>query len=265
MIQIRNLKKAFDSKRVLQGVSLDIETGETMVVIGRSGCGKSVLLKHIVGLLLPDEGEVCVDGKIISQLSKAELYQLRLRFGFLFQGAALFDSMTVGENVSIALRENTSLSEKEIRKIVAEKLEMVGLPNIEHLKPSELSGGMRKRVGLARALATNPEYIFYDEPTTGLDPIMSDSIDTLIQTLAKTLRVTSVVVTHDMQSVYKVADRVAMMHDGKIYFLGTPNALAETQDPIIRNFVARNSYHDVEIEDELGRLSQKQDSFSGRT
>ncbi|MCS7012388.1 MAG: ABC transporter ATP-binding protein [Chloroherpetonaceae bacterium] len=258
MIEIKNLKKAFRNKRVLQGVTLDIQTGETMVIIGRSGCGKSVLLKHIVGLLMPDDGEVRVDGKVISQLSKAELYKLRLRFGFLFQGAALFDSMTVGENVGIALRENTSLSEKEIRKIVAEKLEMVGLPNIEHLKPAELSGGMRKRVGLARALATNPEYIFYDEPTTGLDPIMSDSIDTLIQTLAKTLRVTSVVVTHDMQSVYKVADRVAMMHEGKIYFLGSPSDLAATQDPIIRNFVDRNSYHDVEIEDELGRLSRQQ-------
>jgi phospholipid/cholesterol/gamma-HCH transport system ATP-binding protein len=258
MIEIVNLKKSFRDKKVLQGVSLEIAAGETMTIIGRSGCGKSVLLKHIVGLLLPDDGYVRVDGKIISQLSKSELYKLRLRFGFLFQGAALFDSMTVGENVGIALRENTDLSEKEIRKIVAEKLEMVGLPHIEHLKPSELSGGMRKRVGLARALATNPEYIFYDEPTTGLDPIMSDSIDTLIQTLAKTLRVTSVVVTHDMQSVYKVADRVAMVHDGKIYFLGTPDELAKTKDPVIRNFVDRNSYHDIEIEDELERLNKKQ-------
>lgn len=258
MIQIENLRKTFRDKHVLQGVTLDIQTGETMVIIGRSGCGKSVLLKHIVGLLMPDEGTVRVDGKVISQLSKAELYKLRLRFGFLFQGAALFDSMTVGENVGIALRENTTLSEKEILRIVAEKLEMVGLPNIEHLKPSELSGGMRKRVGLARALATNPEYIFYDEPTTGLDPIMSDSIDTLIQNLAKTLRVTSVVVTHDMQSVYKVADRVAMMHEGKIYFLGTPEKLAETKDPIIRNFVDRNSYHDVEIEQEIEQLGKKQ-------
>ncbi len=257
MITISNLKKSFREKRVLQGVSLDIRTGETMVVIGRSGCGKSVLLKHIVGLLMPDEGEVAVDGQIISRLSEKDLYALRLKFGLLFQGAALFDSMSVGENVGIALRENRQMSEKDIAKTVAEKLEMVGLPNIERLKPSELSGGMRKRVGLARALATNPSYIFYDEPTTGLDPIMSDSIDTLIRDLAKQLRVTSVVVTHDMQSVYKVADRVAMMHDGKVYFLGTPDELAATKDSLIRNFVDRNSYHDVEIEDEIGRLSKQ--------
>ncbi len=257
MITISNLKKSFREKRVLQGVSLDIRTGETMVVIGRSGCGKSVLLKHIVGLLVPDEGEVAVDGQIISRLSEKDLYALRLKFGLLFQGAALFDSMSVGENVGIALRENRQMSEKDIAKTVAEKLEMVGLPNIERLKPSELSGGMRKRVGLARALATNPSYIFYDEPTTGLDPIMSDSIDTLIRDLAKQLRVTSVVVTHDMQSVYKVADRVAMMHDGKVYFLGTPDELAATKDSLIRNFVDRNSYHDVEIEDEIGRLSKQ--------
>jgi phospholipid/cholesterol/gamma-HCH transport system ATP-binding protein len=257
MITISNLKKSFREKRVLQGVSLDIRTGETMVVIGRSGCGKSVLLKHIVGLLVPDEGEVAVDGQIISRLSEKDLYALRLKFGLLFQGAALFDSMSVGENVGIALRENRQMSEKDIAKTVAEKLEMVGLPNIERLKPSELSGGMRKRVGLARALATNPSYIFYDEPTTGLDPIMSDSIDTLIRDLAKQLRVTSVVVTHDMQSVYKVADRVAMMHDGKVYFLGTPDELAATKDSLIRNFVDRNSYHDVEIEDEIGRLSRQ--------
>ncbi len=257
MITISNLKKSFRDKHVLQGVSLDIRTGETMVVIGRSGCGKSVLLKHIVGLLMPDEGEVAVDGQIISRLSERDLYALRLKFGLLFQGAALFDSMTVGENVGIALRENRQMSEKDIAKTVAEKLEMVGLPNIERLKPSELSGGMRKRVGLARALATNPSYIFYDEPTTGLDPIMSDSIDTLIRDLAKQLRVTSVVVTHDMQSVYKVADRAAMMHDGKVYFLGTPDELAATKDSLIRNFVDRNSYHDVEIEDEIGRLSKQ--------
>lgn len=227
-----------------------------MVIIGRSGCGKSVLLKHMVGLLKADEGEVTIDGQVISRMSQTELYKIRTKFGYLFQGAALFDSMTVGENVGLALRENYQMSEQKIHEIVAEKLALVGLPNIEQMKPSELSGGMRKRVGLARALATNPEYIFYDEPTTGLDPIMSDAIDTLIKDLAQKLRVTSVVITHDIQSVYKVADRVAMMHEGKIYFLGNPKDLAETQDPIVRNFVDRNSFHDVAIEGEIEQLQK---------
>ncbi|ACF12785.1 ABC transporter-related protein [Chloroherpeton thalassium ATCC 35110] len=256
MIEVQNLKKQFRQKEVLRGVSLEIKTGETMVIIGRSGCGKSVLLKHMVGLLVPDEGRVLVDGEDISQMSKAALYRVREKFGMLFQSAALFDSMTVGENVGIALKENAQLPNKEIEKIVAEKLAMVELPGTEHLKPSELSGGMRKRVGLARALATNPQYIFYDEPTTGLDPIMSDSIDSLILNLAKSLQVTSIVVTHDMQSVDKVADRVAMMHEGRIYFLGTRQELRHSRDVIVRNFVERNAYQDVEIEGELGRLSQ---------
>ncbi len=256
MIEIKNLKKSFGKKEVLRSVNLSIKTGETMVIIGRSGCGKSVLLKHIVGLLKADEGEVTVDGQIISRMSPAELYKIRTKFGYLFQGAALFDSMTVGENVGLALRENYQMSEQKIQEIVAEKLALVGLPNIEHMKPSELSGGMRKRVGLARALATNPEYIFYDEPTTGLDPIMSDAIDTLIKDLAQKLRVTSVVITHDIQSVYKVADRVAMMHEGKIYFLGNPKDLAETRDPIVRNFVDRNSFHDVTFEGEIAQLQK---------
>jgi phospholipid/cholesterol/gamma-HCH transport system ATP-binding protein len=256
VIEIKNLKKRFGKKEVLRGVNLSIKTGETMVIIGRSGCGKSVLLKHIVGLLKGDEGEVIVDGQVISTMSREELYRIRTKFGYLFQGAALFDSMTVGENVGLALRENYQMSEQKIREIVAEKLALVGLPNIEQMKPSELSGGMRKRVGLARALATNPEYIFYDEPTTGLDPIMSDAIDTLIKDLAQKLRVTSVVITHDIQSVYKVADRIAMMHEGKIYFLGNAKDLAETQDPIVRNFVDRNSFHDVAIEGEIERLQK---------
>jgi phospholipid/cholesterol/gamma-HCH transport system ATP-binding protein len=256
VIEIKNLKKRFGKKEVLRGVNLSIKTGETMVIIGRSGCGKSVLLKHIVGLLKGDEGEVIVDGQVISSMSREELYRIRTKFGYLFQGAALFDSMTVGENVGLALRENYQMSEQKIREIVAEKLALVGLPNIEQMKPSELSGGMRKRVGLARALATNPEYIFYDEPTTGLDPIMSDAIDTLIKDLAQKLRVTSVVITHDIQSVYKVADRIAMMHEGKIYFLGNAKDLAETQDPIVRNFVDRNSFHDVAIEGEIERLQK---------
>lgn len=254
MIRISNLKKRFGNKEVLRGVSLEIRTGETIAIIGRSGCGKSVLLKHIVGLLKSDEGMVQVDGQTISQMNVSDLYKIREKFGYLFQSAALFDSMTVGENVAIALRENFHLPEQETQRIVAEKLSMVGLPNIEFMRPAELSGGMRKRVGLARALATNPQYIFYDEPTTGLDPIMSDAIDTLVLELAKRLGVTSVVITHDMQSVYKVADRVAMMHEGKIYFLGTPNELAETNDLLVRNFVDRNSFHDVGIESEMAKM-----------
>ncbi len=254
MIKIHSLHKAFNTKPVLQGVDLTIETGKTMVIIGRSGCGKSVLLKHIVGLLIPDSGTVEIDGEIISEMSRSALYKIRKKFGMLFQGAALFDSLTVGENVGIALRENYSLTQKEISDTVAEKLDLVELPGIEHLKPSELSGGMRKRVGLARALATNPSYIFYDEPTTGLDPIMSDSIDELIKNLSETLNVTSIVVTHDMQSVLKVANRVAMMHNGRIYFDGLPSELQKSKDPIIRNFVERNAYQDIEIQDEIERL-----------
>ena len=242
MISIRGLKKSFQNgKKVLDGVDLDIKTGETLAVIGQSGCGKSVLLKHIIGLLIPDEGTVHVDGQNIHTLSEKELYTLRLRFGFLFQGAALFDSMTVLENVALGLTENTRMTETEIQPIVAEKLSMVGLPGIEHLKPAELSGGMRKRVGLARALATNPDYLFYDEPTTGLDPVMSNQIDTLIADITGKLNVTSIVVTHDLFSVYTIAHRVAMMHNGRIYFQGTPEELKASTDPVVRDFLQRYS------------------------
>lgn len=239
MIQITNLHKSFSSKKVLNGVDFNINKGETVVIIGQSGCGKSVLIKHIVGLLTPDEGKVMVEGKTVHELSLKELYELRKKFGFLFQGAALFDSMTVEENVSLPLIETFSFSKQEIRKIVEEKLELVGLKNVLNLKPAELSGGMKKRVGLARALVTNPDYILYDEPTTGLDPIMSDSIDLLIKDLSDKLNVTSVVVTHDMYSVKNVADRVAMMHQGKIYFNGSPEDLINSNDKVISDFVRR--------------------------
>ena len=240
MISIQGLKKSFQNgKKVLDAVNLEIQTGETLAVIGQSGCGKSVLLKHIIGLLIPDAGTVHIDGKNIHAMSEKELYLLRLRFGFLFQGAALFDSMTVMENVALGLTENSLVAESEIRRIVAEKLEMVGLPGIEQLKPAELSGGMRKRVGLARALATEPEYLFYDEPTTGLDPVMSNQIDALIADITDKLNVTSIVVTHDLFSVYTIAHRVAMMHEGKIYFQGTPVELQASTDPIVRDFLSR--------------------------
>lgn len=240
MIEIKNLHKSFGSNKVLRGVDLNIHDGETIVIIGRSGCGKSVLLKHIVGLLSPDEGFVKVGGKIIGDLSEKELYEVRRNFGFLFQGAALFDSMTVGENVALPLVEaSTKTDPSEIIKLVEEKLQHVGLSGIQNLKPSELSGGMKKRVGLARALITNPNYILYDEPTTGLDPIMSDSIDDLIKELAEKLKVTSIVVTHDMFSVKNVAHKVAMMHEGVIHFVGNIDKLENSTDEIITDFIKR--------------------------
>ncbi|MCX6169238.1 MAG: ABC transporter ATP-binding protein [Ignavibacteriales bacterium] len=243
MIEIVNLHKSFGANNVLRGVNLEIKEGESLAIIGRSGCGKSVLLKHIVGLLQPDEGYIKFDGKIISELAQKELYKIRRKFGFLFQGAALFDSMTVEENVGIALVENDiGYSKEMINKIVAEKLELVGLPGTQNLKPSELSGGMKKRVGLARALVSNPEYILYDEPTTGLDPIMSDSIDDLIKDLNQKLKVTSIIVTHDMFSVKNTADKIAMMHEGKIYFKGTPKEVLESTDSVVKNFIQRTGF-----------------------
>lgn len=240
MIEISNLHKSFGDHKVLRGVNLTIEKGETIVIVGRSGCGKSVMLKHIVRLLEPDEGTVTVEGQLINTMTEKELYAMRRKFGFLFQGAALFDSMTVGENVSLPLVENDfGFSAEEIKRMTSEKLELVGLPGIEQLKPAELSGGMRKRVGLARALVTSPQYILYDEPTTGLDPIMSDSIDTTIKDLSEKLDVTSIVVTHDMFSVKNVADRVSMMHEGQIYYTGKPDDLLNSADPVIRDFIKR--------------------------
>lgn len=240
MIEINSLHKSFGSNNVLKGVNLNIENGETLVIIGRSGCGKSVLIKHIVGLLRPDSGYVKVEGKIVDDLPTSELYQLRRKFGFLFQGAALFDSMTVEENVALPLTESFNKHLREdIKRVVVEKLGLVGLSDAGNLKPAELSGGMKKRVGLARALVTNPDYILYDEPTTGLDPIMSDSIDDLIKELSEKIKVTSIVVTHDMYSVKNVADKVAMMHEGKIYFLGKPDELTNSNDPVIKDFIRR--------------------------
>ena len=243
MIEIIDLHKSFAGKQVLKGINLKIEEGETLAIIGRSGCGKSVLLKHIVALLFPDKGDVKIEGQSIWDLDEKSLYKIRTRFGFLFQGAALFDSMTVEENISLPLIENEyNLSKAQIDKTVSEKLELVGLPGIQKLKPSELSGGMRKRVGLARALVANPKYILYDEPTTGLDPIMSDSIDQLIRDLSDKLTVTSIVVTHDMYSVKKVADRIAMIHDGNIYFSGTPDEIHNSPDTIIQDFIKRTGF-----------------------
>jgi len=241
MIEIKNLKKSFGKNEVLKGVNLNIDQGKTTVIIGSSGCGKSVLLKHIVGLLKPDEGNILIDGEDITKMSEDEVYKIRTKFGFLFQSSALFDSMTVGENVGIALRENTNTPKNEIDKIIAEKLRLVNLTGTEDLMPAALSGGMKKRVGLARALATNPQYILYDEPTTGLDPITSETIDELMDSVArhKELKVTSIIVTHDIFTVYEIADVVAMMHNGIIHFEGTPEELRSTTDPVVREFLER--------------------------
>ena len=240
MIEIVDLHKSFGENKVLKGINLKIDSGETIVVIGKSGCGKSVLIKHIVGLLIPDSGTVKVEDQIINELEMKDLYKLRRKFGFLFQGAALFDSMTVEENISLPLVDSANgYTNTEINSLVEKMLEMVELPGTQKLKPAELSGGMKKRVALARALITNPDYILYDEPTTGLDPIMADSIDKLIKDLSDKLNVTSIVVTHDMYSVKNVANKVAMMHDGKIYFIGSQEQLINSDDPIILQFIKR--------------------------
>lgn len=236
MIEIVHVKKSF-RKPVLVDVSLTIKTGETMVIIGRSGCGKSVLLKHIIGLLRPDAGTILIDGEDVTRLKGEALTRTRLRFGMLFQGAALFDSMTVGGNVGIGLATHLKKSPEEVAQRVRECLRMVGLTGIESLKPAELSGGMRKRVGLARAIAMNPEYILYDEPTTGLDPIMADIINEMVRHLRTQLSVTSVAVTHDIVSAYKIADRIAMLHDGVIRCVGTPEEIRSSSDPVVQQFI----------------------------
>ena len=237
MIEIINLSKSFNNKKVLDSLNLIINSGEVIVIIGRSGCGKSVLLKHIIGLTKPDLGQVIIDGNDMTRLEESEMDKLRLSFGMLFQGSALFDSMTVGENVGFTLKEHTDAPEKEIRAKVAGSLELVGLKGIEKLMPSELSGGMKKRVGLARAICNNPKIILYDEPTTGLDPIMADAINDLIIDLNNKLNVTSIVVTHDMVSAYKIADRIAMLYKGRIIAAGTPDEIKNTKDPIVKQFI----------------------------
>jgi len=237
MIEVRDLKKSFGTHDILDGVSFRIEKGESVVIIGRSGGGKSVLLKHLIGLLKPDAGQVLIEGEDIVPMNERELLRVRRKFGMLFQSAALFDSMTVAENVGFAFRRERSLPPEEIRRKVAEVLEMVDLPGTEDKKPSELSGGMRKRVGLARAIIYRPEIVLYDEPTTGLDPIVSDSIDQLILRVRDRLAVTTVVVTHDMRSARRLGQRILMLHNQQIYVTGTPDEIFNSQDPIVRRFV----------------------------
>ncbi len=237
MIEVRDLKKSFGSHRVLDGVNLKIEKGESLVIIGASGGGKSVLLKHLIGLTQPDSGDVIIDGQNISRMNERELIRVRHKFGMLFQMAALFDSMTVAENIAFPLRREVHLEEKEIKERIKEVLEMVDLPGTENKKPAELSGGMRKRVGLARAIVYRPEIVLYDEPTTGLDPIVSDSIDQLMVKVVEQLKVTSIVVTHDMRSARCVGKRIVMLHKGKIHVSATPDELFASKDPIVHKFV----------------------------
>ncbi|HUW22967.1 MAG TPA: ABC transporter ATP-binding protein [bacterium] len=241
MIRINNIHKSFLGNRVLRGVNLEIKEGETITIIGGSGCGKSVLLKHIVGLMKPEVGEIEIDGQEITRLGMEELAEVQKKFGMLFQGAALFDSLTVGENISFGLRMLTDLDEKEIKRRVSEKLPLVGMEGIEQLMPAELSGGMKKRVALARAIAMNPKYILYDEPSTGLDPIMADVINNLILNLQEKLNITSIVVTHDMVTAYKVSDRIAMLYQGRIEEIGTPEEIKETKNPVVRQFITGSS------------------------
>jgi phospholipid/cholesterol/gamma-HCH transport system ATP-binding protein len=236
MIETRDLKKSFGSQKVLDGISFKIEEGESVVIIGGSGCGKSVLLKHIIGLMTPDSGEVLIDGENIVGMNERELIKVRSKFGMLFQSAALFDSLTVEENINFVLKKQ-GMPPAEITERVAETLDMVELPGTEKKKPAELSGGMRKRVGLARAIAYRPRIVVYDEPTTGLDPIVSDAIDQLIIRVSERLKVTSIVVTHDTRSMRRVGKRILYMRNGKIYVDGTPEEIFSSKDPLVHRFV----------------------------
>jgi len=241
MISIRQLNKTLGTQSVLRGVDLDVEAGETCVVMGRSGCGKSVLLKHLIGLFQPTSGEVWIDGEEITNLPERKLGGIRKKVGMLFQSAALFDSMNVEQNLAFPLREAGVKSEKEIRDRVAEALDMVDLAGEQEKMPEKLSGGMRKRVGLARTIVGRPACILYDEPTTGLDPIASDSINHLIRRLQKRLSVTSVVVTHDMKTAFHTANRIAFLHEGRVHFHGTSEEMRAATDPVIKDFIEGRS------------------------
>ncbi|TET80123.1 MAG: ABC transporter ATP-binding protein [Candidatus Cloacimonadota bacterium] len=237
MIRIKGLWKSFGDNKVLKGVNLDIETGETIVVIGQSGCGKSVLMKTIVGLLIPDDGEIEIENVSLKNISRKKLLEIRKKIGMVFQSSALFDSFSVWENVGLGLIEHSKMSQDEIMRIAREKLKLVGLSDVEDMYPAELSGGMKKRVGIARAIAMNPQFVLYDEPTTGLDPIIADRINNLIIELQKELNITTVAVTHDIISAYKIADRIAMLYDGEIIFDGTPKEVQNTDNPYVQQFI----------------------------
>jgi phospholipid/cholesterol/gamma-HCH transport system ATP-binding protein len=237
MIEARDLVKSFGSHRVLDGVSLRVEAGESVVIIGRSGGGKSILLKHLIGLIRPEAGQVLIGGQDIAGMNERDLLKVRRRFGMLFQGSALFDSLSVAENIGFVLQRERKMTASEVAERVSEALELVELPGIQTQKPSELSGGMRKRVGLARAIVYQPEIVLYDEPTTGLDPIVADSIDQLILRVNQRLKVTSVVVTHDMRSARRVGQRILFLHQKRIYLSDTPENIFRSTDPVVYQFV----------------------------
>jgi phospholipid/cholesterol/gamma-HCH transport system ATP-binding protein len=247
MIKVVELYKSFDSKKVLLGVNLEVNRGESMVVIGGSGSGKSVLIKNIIGIMTPDRGSVLIANVDITKIKENELNEVRKKFGMLFQSSALFDSLSVWENVGFGLRQHTKMSDKEIKEISSEKLRMVGLVGIEDLMPSDLSGGMRKRVGLARAIAMNPEILLYDEPTTGIDPIMADVINELIIEMKKELKVTSIAITHDIVSAYKIADRIAMLYNGEIIEIGTPEEIKNTKNPLVKQFITGSAVGPITV------------------
>ena len=241
MIEVKNLSKSFGEKGVLSDLNFSVAHGQSVAIVGKSGAGKSVLLKCLIGLVKPDEGTIYVDNKLINSMSFGQLQEIRSNIGMVFQFGALFDSMTVGENISLALQKLTKLSSDEIKERVFNSLEEVDMVNTEDLMPSELSGGMKKRVGIARAIAIKPAYLFYDEPTTGLDPIMTDSINRLILKFQNTGEVTSVIITHEMRTVYDVADRVLLLHEGKIWFDGSPEEIKNVDDLVVQQFITGNS------------------------
>jgi len=249
LIEIRGLHKTFEGNHVLRGVDLGVRAGETLVVLGPSGCGKSVLLKHIIGLLRPDRGAVLFEGRDIGRMTYRELAEVRKRFGMVFQGAALFDSMTVGENVGLPLAEHRGMKGAELEAVVERKLELVGLAGVQRLSPAQISGGMKKRAALARAIALDPAVVLYDEPTTGLDPVMAEQINVLIRDLQQKLRTTSVAVTHDIHSAEFIGTRVALMDEGRIAFVGATSELRTTDNEAVRNFIARGRRGDVRAQE----------------
>ena len=264
MIEIMDLHKSFGARRVLRGINLKVETGGTMVIIGRSGCGKSVLLKHIIGILKPNAGKILIDGVNVFDVGEKEMNHFRMQIGMLFQGSALFDSLSVRENVGFSLYEHTALDADEIERRIKDKLRLVGLGGIEDLMPAELSGGMKKRVGLARAICTEPKIVLYDEPTTGLDPIMADAINELIIRMRERLRITSIVVTHDMKSAYKVGTRIAMLYNGSIVGVGTPDEIRTSQDPVIQQFITGRAQGPITLEEHPERyIAREEEGMNG--
>jgi phospholipid/cholesterol/gamma-HCH transport system ATP-binding protein len=241
IISIRHLMTHYGSRQILNDINLDIYRGETMVILGRSGCGKSTLLRHIVGLAKPTSGQVIIKGQDITQLGEDEMAPVLRKIGMLFQGAALFNSMTVGNNVALPLREHTKLEPSTIKIMTRMKLDLVGLSGFEDFMPAQLSGGMKKRAGLARAIAMDPEILFCDEPSAGLDPVVAMGIDKLVLKMSQAFKMTIVVVTHELASVFYIADRIAMLHEGSVIALGTPEELRASANPIVQKFLNREA------------------------